>query len=506
MRTHELYQVYLRHRVVTTDSRRITPGSLFFALKGGNFDGNRFAAAALDAGAACAVVDDPEVATDGRFFLVDDVLTALQELARHHRTRLGLPILAITGTNGKTTTKELVAAVLSRKFRVTFTQGNLNNHIGVPLTLLGMTHETDLGVVEMGANHPGEIAFLCAIALPDYGLITNVGKAHLEGFGSFEGVLRTKSELYRHLEEHHGTIFINARNPWLSQSAGPRLARISYRPGDPAETGLLPPESSGVPAKECVTAGTSGGVPAGTAGKETGYAGAVENAAGAGEGSPGVEWGAVAGSGHAGSAAAGDSMAVTGFSSGTGPLLEVRACWQGVETTIPTRLVGNYNLENVLAAIAVGSHFGVPPADIAAALAAYSPSNNRSQWMKTGTCEIIMDAYNANPTSMLAAVRNFVTLHHPRKMVILGDMLELGAVSAEEHQRITDELSLHFREGVLLCGEAFCATHKPVEFKTFPHVAGVISWLREHPPADTLLLIKGSRGMQLEKIVDALSE
>jgi len=497
MRTHELYQVYLRHRVVTTDSRRITPGSLFFALKGGNFDGNRFAAAALDAGAACAVVDDPEVATDGRFFLVDDVLTALQELARHHRTRLGLPILAITGTNGKTTTKELVAAVLSRKFRVTFTQGNLNNHIGVPLTLLGMTHETDLGVVEMGANHPGEIAFLCAIALPDYGLITNVGKAHLEGFGSFEGVLRTKSELYRHLEEHHGTIFINARNPWLSQSAGPRLARISYRPGDPAETGLLPPESSGVPAKECVTAGTSGGVPAGTAGKETGYAGAVEDAAGAGEGSPGVEWGAVAGSGHAGSAAAGDSMAVTGFSSGTGPLLEVRACWQGVETTIPTRLVGNYNLENVLAAIAVGSHFGVPPADIAAALAAYSPSNNRSQWMKTGTCEIIMDAYNA--------IRNFLEIPHLRKLFILGDMLELGAASKEEHQRIVNLLAENVKEGVWLTGTSFDATSRPPGFLSFPETTSLADYIRANPPSESLILIKGSRGMQLEKLVSLLS-
>ncbi|HOI50417.1 MAG TPA: Mur ligase family protein, partial [Prolixibacteraceae bacterium] len=228
MKTEQLYQIFLQHPVVSTDSRKIAPGSIFFALKGENFDGNRFAASALEAGAAFVVVDDPQMATHEKFLLVDDVLTALQQLAAFHRKQLALPILAITGTNGKTTTKELVAAVLAEKFNVEFTRGNLNNHIGVPLTLLSFTKETQFGVVEMGANHPGEIDFLCRLATPNFGIITNVGKAHLEGFGSFEGVIQTKSELYRHLEKNGGKIFLNSDNSYLRAVVGEKLEKIEY--------------------------------------------------------------------------------------------------------------------------------------------------------------------------------------------------------------------------------------------------------------------------------------
>lgn len=459
--TEALYDLFLTHPAVTTDSRNITPGVLFFALRGEHFDGNRFAAAALDAGAAYAIVDDPAVVSGERFILVGDVLTALQQLAAYHRTRLGLPLLAITGTNGKTTTKELVAAVLSRKFSVEYTRGNLNNHIGVPLTLLSMTSHTEFGVVEMGANHPGEIDFLCRIATPDFGLITNVGKAHLEGFGSFEGVIRTKSELYRYLEEREGTIFVNGGNPWLTASAGPLLRKVIYRALESAghdETGRK--DSAAEKMDEPMTV----------------------------------------------RAVAREDALVTGSSVGKGPFLEVQTREDAGTQPIMTHLVGNYNLENVLAAVAVGRHFGVPADMIREAIEAYVPSNNRSQWMTAGSCEIIMDAYNANPTSMLASVRNFVALDHPLKMVILGDMLELGEASAEEHQKIVDELALHFRKGVCLAGNAFASTQHPPGFIAFPTAAELAGWLREHLPVGALLLIKGSRGMQLEKIADLLRD
>lgn len=458
MKPEELYPYFLAHPMVTTDSRKIPAGSLFFALKGENFDGNRFAVAALEAGAAFAVVDDPAVVTGERYLLTPDVLESLQQLAAFHRQRLGIPILAITGTNGKTTTKELVSAVLTRKFRVEYTRGNLNNHIGVPLTLLSMTRETQMGVVEMGANHPGEIAFLCRIARPDYGVITNVGKAHLEGFGSFEGVVRTKSELYRDLEERGGTIFINGGNPWLTASAGKNLDKVFYGTADALPSDLH--DSSGGSGEKGDN--TNGGDP----------------------------WKS-------------DSQ-VTGRSVGRGPFLEVEAWWQNEVVRVPTHLIGEYNLENVLAAMAVGRHFGVPAASITAAIAEYVPSNNRSQYIKKASNEVIMDAYNANPSSMKASILNFIAMEHPRKMVILGDMFELGNSSQMEHQRIVDELVLHFRGEVYLAGKYFSASRRPEDFRTFTSGEELMASLMEHPPVGTLILIKGSRGMQLEKIVTLL--
>lgn len=507
--TEALYDLFLTHPAVTTDSRRITPGVLFFALRGEHFDGNRFAAAALDAGAAYAIVDDPAVVSGERFILVGDVLTALQQLAAYHRTRLGLPLLAITGTNGKTTTKELVAAVLSRKFSVEYTRGNLNNHIGVPLTLLSMTSHTEFGVVEMGANHPGEIDFLCRIATPDFGLITNVGKAHLEGFGSFEGVIRTKSELYRYLEEREGTIFVNGGNPWLTASAGPLLRKVIYRALESAghdETGRK--DSAAEKMDEPMTVRTS----ISKVERETNKAVYQGDVGLTGRGAEKedevitVRAAVKENSMVTGRAVAREDALVTGSSVGKGPFLEVQTREDAGTQPIMTHLVGNYNLENVLAAVAVGRHFGVPADMIREAIEAYVPSNNRSQWMTAGSCEIIMDAYNANPTSMLASVRNFVALDHPLKIVILGDMLELGEASAEEHQKIVDELALHFRKGVCLAGNAFASTQHPPGFIAFPTAAELAGWLREHLPVGALLLIKGSRGMQLEKIADLLRD
>lgn len=458
MKPEELYPYFLEHPVVTTDSRKIPADSLFFALKGESFDGNHFAAAALEAGAAFAVVDNPAVVTGERFLLTHNVLETLQQLAAYHRQRLGIPILAITGTNGKTTTKELVSAVLARKFRVEYTRGNLNNHIGVPLTLLSMTRETQIGVVEMGANHPGEIAFLCRIATPDYGLITNVGKAHLEGFGSFEGVVRTKSELYRDLEKRGGTVFINGGNPWLTASAGKKLDRVFYGTAEALPSDL--PDSSG---------------------------GSGEKRDNANGGDP---W-------KSGSQ-------VTGRSVGRGPFLEVQAWWQDEVVRVATHLIGEYNLENVLAAMAVGRHFGVTDTEITAAIAEYIPSNNRSQYVKTASNEVIMDAYNANPSSMMASLRNFIAMEYPLKMVILGDMFELGDSSQEEHQRIVDELALHFRGEVFLTGKHFSASHRPESFRAFAGAEELMACLREQPPLKAFILVKGSRGMQLEKIMTLL--
>ncbi len=397
-------------------------------MKGENFDGNRFAASALEAGASFAVVDSPAVAKDKRFILVKNVLETLQQLAAFHREELGLPVIAITGTNGKTTTKELVAAVLSKKYQVEYTRGNLNNHIGVPLTLLSMTAETDIGIVEMGANHPGEIDFLCRIARPGYGLITNVGKAHLEGFGSFEGVVRTKSELYRFLEEQNGLVFVNGGNEILLGSAGNILKKVRY----------------------------------GTA-KDNYQRGEV---------------------------------------AGSIPFLQVKAWFRDQELLVPTHLVGDYNLENVLAATAVGRYFGVEPSLIRDAIESYTPSNNRSQYMKAGSNEIIMDAYNANPSSMQASIANFLTLPQPGKLIILGDMLELGDAAAGEHQQIINYLSTSVQHGVLLCGPIFHNTSLPPGFLSFPDRAALMDYLRANPPVENLILIKGSRGMQLEKLIE----
>lgn len=424
----QLYNIFIQNPVITTDSRKITPGCLFFALKGANFNGNSFACSAISEGASYAIIDESQSPRNDQLILVDDVLTTLQQLATWHRKQLGLPIIAITGSNGKTTTKELTASVLKQKFKVDLTQGNLNNHIGVPLTLLTFTSNTEIGVVEMGANHPGEIEFLCNIAQPDFGLITNVGKAHLEGFGSFEGVIRTKSEMYRYLENSSGTIFIHAENQHLTDVAGNKLKKIIY--------------------------GTQEG-----------------------------SW-------------------LKGEIVGSSPFLNLRVWFPSGILYFNTRIIGNYNFENIMAAAAIGKHFGVDPLQIKKGIEEYVPSNNRSQFINAGTNQIIMDAYNANPTSMKASISNFLAIDSPNKVVILGDMLELGEYSDSEHQEIVDLLRNESQIKVLLVGDLFCKANTPEHFLIFKDAREVAAFLRRNMVNDTLILIKGSRGIGLEKIVD----
>ena len=430
MSIEEIYKLFKKHPQISTDSRNVVPGALFFALKGENFNGNSYAAAALNDGAAYAVIDESPLKADNRFILVEDVLSTLQQLARYHRLELGIPIIAITGTNGKTTTKELITAVLVKKFSVTATKGNLNNHIGVPLTLLAMDTSTQLGVVEMGANHPGEIAALCSIALPDFGLITNVGKAHLEGFGSFEGVKKTKAELYRFIQERGGKIFRNTVYPHLKEMAED-AETIGYRTNR---------EGSGIE-------------------------GEIVNSS---------------------------------------PILVFKAKFPKGWLYIKTNLAGGYNLENAMAALCVGDYFGVDPLDISHALEAYIPSNNRSQFIQTAGNQILMDAYNANPSSMEAALDNFSTFDAPLKGVILGDMFELGESSGEEHQKIADKLAGMNLSLVLLSGKEFSRCHVVPNIRIFENNELLINYLEDLNPKGYLFLIKGSRGMKLELVAGKL--
>ena len=372
MTLDERYKLFTNHPVITTDSRDVPEASMFFALKGETFNGNAYAKAALDKGASYAIIDEAEYAEEGneRLILVDDVLHTLQQRAKLHRTTLGTTIIGVTGTNGKTTTKELIAAVLKKKYNILYTQGNFNNHIGVPKTLLQLTKEHQIAVVEMGANHPGEIKTLVEIVLPDYGIITNVGKAHLLGFGSFAGVIRTKGELYDFLRADKGTVFINNDNPHLKGiSAGLRL--IKY--GQTEAPDLL----------------------------------------------------------------------VKGSLIECNPMLKF--AWSPQPTrfspyVVQTNLIGSYNLDNALAAACIGTLFAVPADDICDALTEYVPSNNRSQLTITDHNRLVVDAYNANPTSMKAALDNFSLIKADHKMCILGDMKELGEASCEEHQKVVDSL------------------------------------------------------------------
>lgn len=369
---------------VTTDSRNCPAGSMFIALKGATFNGNAFAAQALKQGCRYAVIDEPEYAGEGTI-LVEDCLKTLQQLANYHRRQLHLPVIGITGTNGKTTTKELISTVLSRKFNTLYTEGNLNNHIGVPLTLLRLNPQHEMAVVEMGASHPGDIKELVDIAEPDYGIITNVGRAHLQGFGSFEGVIRTKGELYDFLRAKGGaTIFIQNENPYLNGIAG----------------GLT-----------CVRYGQTPG------------------------------------------------LYVSGELISCSPFLSFRWAAGGISHEVATHLIGSYNLDNMLAAVAIGRYFGVPDEDISDALASYLPHNNRSQLKETADNKLIVDAYNANPTSMMAALKNFRLIEAPHKMVILGDMKELGTVSHEEHQKVVDYLNECGFERVVLVGPEIGRAH-----------------------------------------------
>lgn len=429
----ELYDLYTAHPAVTTDSRHIPEGAIFFALRGPSFDGNAFAAEALRKGAALAVVDDPEAIPSGTnpgrdYFLVDNVLQTLQELAAMHRTRLGIPILAITGTNGKTTTKELVHAVLSQKYRVYATQGNLNNHIGVPLTLLAMPAGIEFGIVEMGASAPGEIAALCRIAKPDYGIVTNIGKAHLEGFGDEEGVKAAKGELYDRLAADGGVAFVRQDDATLAAMAAQRPTLKTVRYGAEAADGLK------------------------------------------------------------------------------------------------SQLVGNYNRFNIAAAATIGRHFGVGEKELYGAIRDYAPTINRSQIIRTKNNIVIADCYNANPSSMRASVENFLAEPLGRRtarVLILGDMLELGEWSAEEHAAVVRlalqgagafgaaPLPAGTATQLLLVGPEFARAvaalpRKPAATELFASREELLERLRTRPVENALVLLKGSRGIGLEKALEAL--
>ena len=429
---------------VSTDTRNLPAGCVFFALHGERFDGNKFALQALEQGASLAVIDDPEVylqaqrssspqgdlqgaANLPRLLLVEDTLLALQDLARAWRRELGLPIIGITGTNGKTTTKELLATVLSTKYNLHYTQGNLNNQIGVPLTLLQTTRAHEIAIVEMGASHPGDIKELVDIAEPNYGLITNVGRAHLEGFGSFEGVQRTKQELYDYLVAHNGTIFRNADNPFLMRMHENALA-------------LSPMTNSEV-------SNSPQGVPYPIA------------------------------------ASAASNIRSVAYATGTMPS--------------GTNLVGEYNAENVSAAICVGEHFGISPETALEAIRQYVPTNNRSQSMQTASNQLIVDAYNANPTSMQAAINAF-----KGDTYILGAMRELGEYAHLEHQNIVNMLAERKADTVFLVGEEYLQTTAP--YPVFENVEQLHKYLEDNPIKGKHILLKGSRSTRMEKLLDVL--
>ena len=443
----DIYRKFLECGVVTTDSRAIKGGEMFFALKGENFDGNEYALKALEAGAAYAVVNAEGPAggsDDPRLIKVEDTLKTLQELARWHRSMTivdgkPLTVIALTGTNGKTTTKELIREVLSVKYRVTATEGNLNNSIGVPLTLLKINSQTQLAVVEMGASHPGDIKELVDIALPNYGLVTNVGKAHLLGFGSFEGVKSTKGELYDYLRRTSDKVFLNVDNPHLCQMASER--NLQSDPERPYSL-ILP------------------------------Y---------------GLDY----------------SGAKVLPSTPEQPFLRISIPDQKI---VKTNLIGSYNADNVIAALAVGTYFGVPMEDAIAAIESYVPSNNRSQMMRTGRNTLIVDAYNANPTSMEAALKNFATVQADHKVALLGDMLELGTDSASEHQRIAEMALGLGLDKVCFVGAEFAKVlpSKTGESCSFMTSDELVTWLSDNILSDSVVLIKGSRGIRMEKVISSL--
>lgn len=432
MTIEELYELYTSHPVICTDTRSITPGCIFFALKGSNFNGNSFAGKALDDGAAYAVIDQPEFKNDDRCIEVPDVLNCLQHLANYHRRQLKCPVIAITGSNGKTTTKELISRVLAKKFRVHFTKGNLNNHIGVPLTILSAPADTEILVVEMGANHQKEIETLCAIAMPDYGIISNVGKAHLEGFGGFEGVKKGKGELYEFLALHHGFAFVNGNNQHLTEMIREKNVKRKMVYGN------------------------------------------------------------------------GNTFDCNGTLLEAFPFLKVK--WNAEKNggMISSQLVGNYNYENILAAACIGNYFGVGAELISKAIEEYVPDNSRSQVVKRGSNTVLLDAYNANPSSMEAALKNFSLMEGNHKLVFLGEMAELGKESEEEHRQLVDLVkSLNF-EKVIFVGKKFSSLLTSLSAGYFESSAEAASWIKDQKISGATILIKGSRSSKMETVLESI--
>ncbi|MAN28928.1 MULTISPECIES: UDP-N-acetylmuramoyl-tripeptide--D-alanyl-D-alanine ligase [Mesonia] len=422
MEINQLHHLFLESTGICTDTRKLKKGNIFFALKGDNFNGNNFAKSALEDGANYVVIDEKKETNNNRFIQVKDCLKTLQQLANYHRKFLNIPIIAITGSNGKTTTKELIREVLSKKFKTVSTQGNLNNHIGVPLTLLSMNKQTEMGIVEMGANHQGEIEALCKITQPDYGYITNFGKAHLEGFGGVEGVIKGKSELYRHLIKNEKTIFINYDDEiQVEKSKGTEV--ISFSEGNEATYQITFVKAS--------------------------------------------------------------------------PYVEIST----EELEIHSKLIGNYNAKNIAAAICIGSYFKVPQQAIKEAIETYSPNNNRSQIIQKNTNQIILDAYNANPTSMKAALENLKAMDTKNKVVVLGDMFEIGNTASEEHQNIVNLLEEYNFSQAYVCGSNFHGVHTN-NIQKFKDFESLSKHLKNTTIKNSTILIKGSRGMKLERVLD----
>ncbi|WP_194526082.1 UDP-N-acetylmuramoyl-tripeptide--D-alanyl-D-alanine ligase [Zobellia roscoffensis] len=423
MKTAQLHSIFLEFSEICTDTRKIKENSLFFALKGDNFNGNKYASEALKNGAAYAIIDEKEYATSDKHILVDDVLMALQKLASFHRNYSNAKVIGLTGSNGKTTTKELINTVLSKKYRTIATKGNLNNHIGVPLTLLSIKKDTEIAIVEMGANHQKEIEFLCSLAQPDFGYITNFGKAHIEGFGSEEGVIKGKSELYDFLIHNNKHVFMNADDSIQFQKLGSYIKKYGFSTNQ----------------KEFYK----------------------------------IEF------------------------LGANPF--VKASVEGY--VIESQLIGSYNFTNCAAAILMGKYFNVPLDKIKTAIESYSPKNNRSQIINHNGHQIILDAYNANPTSMTAALNNFSQMKGKHKIAFLGDMFELGSIASTEHLNIANLASeLNFDETVLV-GENFNRTE--TNLKKYSSFNNLKENLKDNPlPPKSLILIKGSRGMALERILD----
>jgi UDP-N-acetylmuramoyl-tripeptide--D-alanyl-D-alanine ligase len=430
MKTDQLYSIYKKSKGVSTDSRSVKKGEMFFALWGNNYNGNLYAAEALEKGACCAVIDDPLYEME-KTVLVDDCLFELQALATLHRRELKIPVLAITGTNGKTTTKELIAAILSKKIKIHYTKGNLNNHIGVPLTILSAPPEVEMMIIEMGANHIGEIRTLCLIARPDYGMVTNIGTAHIEGFGSFDGVVKAKTELFEYLRKVNGIAIYNDKSPLLSEKIF-RIVNRAVPYSDPNGTELRVKVTS------------------------------------------------------------------------SELMLEIEAEYQHQKYPIRTNLFGKYNLENLHGAIATSLFLGAEMTDIVKAIEKYEPENNRSEVKLTENNTIICDSYNANPESMRNAIEAFMETTARKKLLILGDMLELGGMTHEGHLGLLKELNNRGLNNVLLVGPVFKSLSEGFGFKSFGSVTELREYLESNPVKGTHILVKGSHGIMLEKIYDLL--
>lgn len=428
-----LYQHYLSHRTICTDTRNILAGCIFFALKGEKFDANTFAAQALELGAAYVVIDNEQYLANERCLLVPDVLTALQDLARHHRTQLGIPVVGLTGSNGKTTTKELINSVLSRKYKTFATKGNLNNHIGVPLSILSLTTDVEIAVIEMGANHQKEIEFLCSIAQPTHGLITNIGMAHLDGFGGFEGVKKGKAELFAYLKLAGGVAFINRNNPYLLEmSEKAALNKVIYYGTESTNT-------------------------------------------------------------------------VSGSLIKSDPFIEISWTSKAGSFHTNVQLTGAYNFENILAAVCIGQFFELSPEQVNAGLSGYQPNNNRSQITKTANNTVICDFYNANPSSMAAALTNVGLLRAENKAVIIGDMFELGQESVEQHLHIIEQAEKLDVNTLIFIGKHFYDARQPQhDGHFFSSPAEASAFLKGSPIKNNLVLLKGSRGMALEQLLPLL--